>query len=154
MAVVKSKSNLFIALAGAAAFIPPDPARARGRPICTTFTVENLATDNTLSMYHLCDIPADAIIDSRTAFQVQNWGFADIRIGTKSDVVALASVLKSAGNVVSPVAFGDAKHGLPAWQALGLAAAPSNGVISLYAHAIANATGAGSMKGEVHYRFR
>lgn len=132
----------------------PDPARARGRPICATFTVTNAADDLSGSSYHLCDIPADAILDSRTAFQVENWGFAAIRIGTLTDVDALAAVLKSAGNVVSPVAFGDAKHGLPAWEALGLAARPEGGIIGLYAHVIANATGAGSMKGEVHYRFR
>jgi hypothetical protein len=152
MPVVKKKSDLFADRS--LDQVVPDPARARGRPICATFTVTNAADDSSGSTYHLCDIPADAILDSRTAFQVQNTGFAAIRVGTLGDVDALVAVLKSAGNVVSPVAFGDAKHGLPAWQALGLAAAPENGVISLYQHAIANATGAGSMKGEVHYRFR
>lgn len=150
MAVVKEQSDLFPdRMAGAAI---PDPARARGRSICATGTVANGATDSSLSTYHLCDLPADAILDSRTAFDVENWGFAAIRIGTFSDVDALVSVLKSAGNTVSPVAFGDAKHGLPLWQVLGLAAPPNNNVIGLYAHAIAGATGAGSMPFEVHYR--
>lgn len=152
MAVVNLKSDLFPdRLAGDDV---PDPARARGRSICITGTVANGATDSSTSTYHLCDVPADAILDSRTAFDVENWGFAAIRIGTKADNDALVSVLKSAGNTVSPVAFGDAKHGLPLWQVLGLSAAPETGVIGLYAHAIAAATGAGSMPFEVHYRFR
>lgn len=152
MPIVNKKSDLFADRS--LDEVVPDPARARGRPICATLTVANAADDSNTSSYHLCDIPADAILDSRTAFQVQNWGFAAIRIGTKTDVDALVSVLKSAGNVVNPITFGDAKHGLPAWEALGLSAPPESGIIGLYAHAIANATGAGSMKGEVHYRFR
>lgn len=152
MAVVKTKSNLFPNLM--AGGVTPDPARARGRAICAALTVANLATDSTLSTYLLCEIPADAILDSRTAFQVENWGFAQVNIGTLTDIDALVTVAKASGNVVSPVAFGDARHGLPAWQALGLAAAPDDGVIGIYAHASAGATGAGSMKAEIHYRFR
>lgn len=152
MAVVKSKSDLFPDLQ--AGGVTPDPARARGRAICAAFTVANLATDSALSIYHLCDIPADAILDSRTAFFVSGWGFATVNIGTRADNDALVTIPKATGAVVSPVAFGDAKHGLPLWQVLGLAASPESGVISLYAHAIANATAAGTMKGEVHYRFR
>ncbi|AZB54434.1 hypothetical protein EBL89_03520 [Cereibacter sphaeroides] len=151
MAVVSKKSDLFPDIRAGDAV--PDPAKARGRSICAAFTVTNLSTDSSGSMYHLVDIPADAIIDSRTAFQVQNWGFATVNIGTKSDIDALGTVAKSAGNVYQPVAFGDAKHGLPAWQALGLSAAPENNVISLYAHASAAATGAGTLKGELHYRY-
>lgn len=150
MAVVNETSDLFPdRMAGDAI---PDPARARGRSICATGTVANGASDSSGSTYHLVDLPADAILDSRTAFDVENWGFAAIRIGTKSDVDALVAVLKAAGNTVSPVAFGDAKHGLPLWQVLGLSARPAGNVISLYAHAIAAATGAGSMPFEVHYR--
>jgi len=145
MAIVKGKSDILSADA--------DPAKARGRPIVTTFTVTNAATDSNTSRYHLCDLPSCAILDARTAFQVQNWGFAAIRIGTYDDVDALVAVLKSAGNVVSPVVQFDAKHGKPLWEVLGLAADPG-GQIGLYAHAIADSTGAGSMMGEVHYRFR
>lgn len=152
MPVVNEKSDLFPdRLAGDDV---PDPARARGRSICITGTVANGATDSSTSTYHLCDVPADAILDSRTAFKVSGWGFDAVRIGTKTDVDALVSVAKAAGANVTPVAFGDAKHGLPLWQVLGLAAAPDTGVIGLYAHAIAAATGAGSMPFEVHYRFR
>lgn len=145
MAIVKGKSDLTTG--------EPDPAKHRGRPIVATFTVTNAATDSNTSSFHLCDLPSCAILDASTAFQVQNWGFADIRIGTQTDVDALVSVLKSAGNVVSPVVQFDAKHGKPLWEVLGLAADPG-GNIGLYAHAVANATGAGSMMGEVHYRFR
>lgn len=145
MPIVDKKSDLYGA--------DVDPARARGRPICTTFTVANAGTDSNGSKYLLGKFPSECILDSRTAFQVQNWGFAAIRIGTATVVDALVSVLKSAGNVVNPIAFGDARHGQPLWQALGLAADPG-GQIELYAHAIADSTGAGSMKGEIHYRFR
>ncbi len=145
MAVVKVKSDLTVG--------EPDPARHRGRPIVAALAVANAATDSIGSKYHLIDLPSCAILDARTAFQVQNWGFADIRIGTESDNDALVSVLKSAGNVVSPVVQFDAKHGKPLWQVLGLAADPG-GMIGIYAHAIAAATGAGTMLAEIHYRFR
>jgi len=84
---------------------------------------------------------------------VSGWGFAAVRIGTKTDVDALVAVVTSAAAVVNPVAIGDAKHGVPLWQVLGLAADPG-GNIGLWAHAIANATGAGSLKGKFAYRYR
>lgn len=130
-----------------------DPELARGRPIVATGTQANAADDLSGSTFHLVDLPADCILDSRTAFDVENWGFATVSIGTQTDVDALVSVLKSAGNTVSPIAFGDANHGKALWEVLGLAASPG-GMIGLYAHAVANATGAGSMPFEVHYRFR
>lgn len=145
MAIVEEKSDLFGA--------DVDPAKARGRPICSTLTVTNAATDSSGSTYLLGKFPSECILDSRTAFQVENWGFATVNIGTADDIDALGTVLKSAGNVYSPVAFGDSRHGLPLWEALGLAEDPG-GEIALYAHASANATGAGSLKAEIHYRFR
>lgn len=145
MAIVNTKSDLFGA--------DVDPAKARGRPIVTTLSVSNAADDSSGSTFLLCKLPSECILDSRTAFQVENWGFATVNIGTADDIDALGTVLVSAGDVYSPVAFGDARHGLPLWEALGLAANPG-GEIALYAHASAGATGAGSMKGEVHYRFR
>lgn len=152
MAVVEVKSNLVGDYA--ANTQPADPELVAGRPIVATGSVANAAADNAGSMYHLADIPAYAILDSRTAFDVENWGFATVNIGTKDDATALTTVLKSAGNTVSPIAFGDANHGLPLWQVLGLAAEPASGVISLYAHGPADATGAGSMPFEIHYRAR
>lgn len=145
MAIVSGKSDIMSA--------DTDPAKLRGRPIVTTFTATNAATDSSGSKYLLCKLPSCAILDALTAFQVENWGFAAIRIGTADDVDALVAVLKSAGTTVSPVAQFDAKHGKPLWEVLGLAADPG-GDIALYAHAIANATGAGTLLGEVHYRFR
>lgn len=107
-------------------------------------SMANAADDSTLSKYLLCEVPADGLPDLGTRFDVENWGFAAIRIGTFDDVDALVSVLKSAGPTVTPFAFGDANHGLRWWQVLGLATNPG-GMIGLYAHAIANATGAGAM---------
>lgn len=145
MPVTNKKSDLFGA--------DVDPAKARGRPIVAAFTVANAADDSSGSTFLLAKLPSEAILDSKTAFQVQSWGFATVNIGTADDIDALGTVLKSAGNVYSPVAFGDARHGQPLWEALGLAANPG-GEIALYAHASGNATAAGSMKGEFHYRFR
>lgn len=152
MAVVKSKSDLYPErpLDSDA----PDPSKARGRLIVATFTVANASTDNNLSMYKLATVPADALWDETTSFKVDGWGFAAIRIGTKTDVDALVSVLKSAGAYVNPVLVGDGKHGLPIWQALGMEAPPESGLIDIYAHAIADATGAGTLKGKIAYRFR
>ncbi|RWR32519.1 hypothetical protein D2T31_00610 [Sinirhodobacter populi] len=131
-----------------------DPELVRGRPVVATGTVANAVDDSAGSTYHLVDIPAHAILDSRTAFAVTNWGFATVQIGTLEDPDALISVAKSAGATVAPIAFGDAKHGLPAWQVLGYAAEPSDGIVSLYAYGPANAAGAGSMLFEIHYRAR
>lgn len=150
MAVVTGKSDLVPDLRVSKDV--PRPARARGRSICAAGTVTHAADDSNLSMWHLCDIPADAILDSRTAFKTDtvNLG-ANIALGTKTTPAALYTGAK--GAAIQPIAFGDAKHGLPAWQVLGLAARPADNIISLYMHALANATGAGSAKFEIHYRY-
>lgn len=135
-------------------FPGPDPEQARGRPIVAAGTLTNAATDSAGSTYHLLDVPADAILDALTGFKVDNWGFADIRIGTLTDKGALANQLKTAGAVVNPVTRLGAQHGRRLWQVLGLAKAPTSGMISLFAHATAAATAAGTMPFELHYRFR
>lgn len=148
MAVVKTKSNLFSDyLSGAD---NPDPELARGRPIMVQGTVTNLSTDSNLSTYALAVLPSHAILGDRTAFDVENWGFATVNIGTLDDIDALITIAKSSGNTVSPIAFGDAKHGKRLWEVLGLAADPG-GQITLYAHASAGATGAGSMPFRFEY---
>jgi len=130
-----------------------DPARQKGRPIVAALTQTNAADDLSGSTFHLIDLPSDCILDRATQFQVQNWGFAAIRVGTRTDPEALISQTKATENVVTPVAKFGADHGKPLWEVLGLAANPG-GTIGLYAHAIANATGAGSMLAEIHYRYR
>lgn len=151
MPVVKKMSDLF---ADKIAEIPaPDPARARGRPIVTAFTVTNAADDSLGSVYLLAALPSDCILDARTFFKVDNTGFAAIRIGTLTDPEALVAVLKSAGTFVDPVTRGGAMHGKPLWEVLGLDADPG-GFIEIFQHAIANATGAGTLVGEIHYRYR
>jgi hypothetical protein len=152
MPIVKGRSNLVPDYLDAAS-VPPDPAIARGRLVVATDIVLNAATDSDGSSYHLADLPSDCLLDDSTAFDVQNWGFAAIRIGTRDDVDALVSVLKSAGNTVTPKVFGDANHGRMLWQHLGLAADPG-GMIGIYAHAIADATGAGNMPFRLAYLYR
>lgn len=152
MAVVKLKSDLFPD--GPLSANAPDPAKARGRLIVATFSIANGAADSSGSTYKLASVPADALWDEATVFKVDGWGFAQVNIGTKDDIDALVTVTKATGPLVTPVAIGDAKHGLPIWQALGLPKAPDGGMIDIYAHASAAATGAGTMKGKIAYRFR
>jgi hypothetical protein len=151
MAVVNTKSNLFgDYLAGTD---NPDPELARGRAIMATGSVSNGATDSNLSTYKLASLPSNCILGSRTLFDVENWGFATVNIGTKDDIDALITIAKASGNTVTPVVFGDAKHGKRLWEVLGLAADPG-GMIDLYAHASADATGAGAMPFQFEYFFR
>lgn len=153
MPVVNVKSTLFKADSDPLG-AEPKPELARGRPIVATGSVANGATDSQLSKYLLAMLPSDCILGSHTYFKVDTWGYADIRIGTFDDVDALSSVLRSAAAIHSPVAQGDARHGQPLWQALGLAADPG-GMIGLYLHGSEAApTGAGSCKFEIHYRHR
>jgi hypothetical protein len=51
-----------------------------------------------------------------------------------------------------PFAIGDARHGAPAWLALGMPAAPANNQIDLWITGPADATGAGTITFEIHYR--
>ena len=134
--------------------VASDPAKARGRPIKAVGTVANLSTDSQNSKYKLGDFPSESILQPGTFFKVDTWGYADIRIGTFTDVAALVSVLRSAGAIVTPIANGDARHGQPLWQALGLASDPG-GMIGLWAHgSVAGPTGAGSMRFAVEYLHR
>ena len=149
MAVVSGTSDLIVDLRVTKTV--PDFARVGGRSACAAGTVTHAATDSSGSMWHLCTIPADAILDSRTAFKADTMNMgANLTIGTKTDVDALFTGAKGAN--IQPVAFGGAMHGLPAWQALGMAAKPADNVIALYLHANGAATLAGSVKFEVHYR--
>ncbi|MBW4972082.1 hypothetical protein KZZ08_00535 [Roseovarius mucosus] len=132
------------------ASVPPDPEQARGRMIMATGTALALATDLATSTWHLADIPADVILHEDTFFDVENWPFAQIVIGTLSDTDALVDQTKVTENIVTPIAIGDANHGKRLWEVLGLAANPG-GLISLYAHAEGNATGAGNMPFRVAY---
>lgn len=151
MAVVHLKSNLFgDYLAG---IDNPDPELARGRPIMATGSVENGSSDSSLSTYKLASLPSNCILGDRTKFDVENWGFATVNIGTLTDVDALITIAKSSGNTVTPVVFGDAKHGKRLWEVLGLASDPG-GVIDIYAHASAGATGAGAMPFQFEYFWR
>lgn len=131
---------------------PQDPARQRGRPVVVTFTATNLTDDDSGSTFVLCDIPADAIIDRATSFFVTNWGYATINIGVLGALTALVNGGLRTANIINPITIGDARHGLPAWQQLGLAAAPADNNIRLICSTVANPTVAGNLRGEVVYR--
>lgn len=151
MAVVSGKSDLIHDYLDSTSSAP-DPVQARGRLIVATGTLTNGAADSSASMYHLVDLPSDCILQPGTFFDVENDGFAQIVIGTRTDTDALVDQTRATGNTVSPIAVGDANHGKRLWEVLGLAADPG-GMIGLWKHAEANATGAGSMPFAIHYLY-
>ncbi|WP_347137525.1 hypothetical protein [Paracoccus sp. SSK6] len=152
MAIVKGQSDL---LSNPATMYPgADPEIVRGRPIVSAGKVSNAASDSAGSMYHLVDLPADALLDALTCFKVDGWGFATVSIGTETDIDALITVAKSAGATVTPITRLGATHQKRIWEIVGLAKPPANNIISLFAHGPANATAAGTMLFEIHYRFR
>lgn len=151
MAIVKGKSNLIHDRLDDTS-MQEDPVVARGRLIAAHGNVANLATDNNTSMYKLADLPSDCIMDENTFFDVENWGFAQVVIGTKSDTDALVDQTLATENIVTPFAQGDANHGKRFWEVLGLAADP-RGMIGIYAHAEADATGAGTMPFRLNYYY-
>lgn len=151
MAVVNNTSDLIHDYLDDAS-VAADPVQARGRVIKSTGTVANATTDSNLSNYHLVDLPSDCMMDQDTFFKVDGWGFAQIVIGTLTDTTALVNQTKITAAIVSPFGQGDANHGKRLWEALGMAADPG-GNISLYAHAVAAATGAGTMPFQAAYLY-
>lgn len=141
-------SNLIPRSLGGAA--NPDPNAVAGELRIATGTLVTAADASNGSLYHLCDLPARCYLHHGTFFDVENSGFAAVRIGTRDDADALVSQLRSAEAIIRPVAQGDVNHGVQLWEMLGLAAAPV-GVIGLYVHAIADATGAGTMPFAIHH---
>ncbi len=131
----------------------PDPVRARGKLIVATGRLTNAASDSSGSRYEMCAIPSDALFDPSMAFDVTDWGFAGIRIGTRASIGALVNQTKATANIVQPVAFGDTKFENPVWQVLGFAADPER-PISLFAHAAADAVGAGFLQFRIAYLYR
>lgn len=131
--------------------VAADEAFLRGVLRTATGSVANGATDSANSKYKLARVPSHAILDETTAFQVQNWGFAQVQVGTSTDPIALLNVAKSAANVQNPVVFGDANHGKRLWERLGLAADPG-GNITLYLTALAAAVAAGSVNFRISWR--
>lgn len=120
----------------------PDATRTHGRLYHITGTVENAADDLLGSTYLLFRAPSDCIPHESTFFDVENDGYATIRIGTAEDDDALVDQLKTAANVITPFARGGTGHQKKLWEVLGLPADPG-GVIAIYKHGIANAAGAG-----------
>lgn len=146
MPVVSLKSTI---AAGTA-----DPAKARGGQYVAIDTIANALTDSVGSKYLLARLPSECILDERTQFKVDTWGYANIRIGTLTDPAALVSQTRATGTTVTPIVFGDAKHGLPLWQQLGMAADPG-GEIGIYAHGlVAIPDVAGTMRFRLSHVFR
>lgn len=123
---------------------PPDPQRERGRVVNTIGSVANGASDSSGSKYKLCKVPSNLIPHEGTFFDVENWGFAQVVIGTETDTDALVDQTQATENIVTPFVVGDANHGKQLWEVLGLASDPG-GFIEIWAHAEDAATGAGSM---------
>lgn len=143
MPVRQKRSDLFD--------VDNDPAKAGGVLFVDAFTVANAADDDAGSNFLLARLPSCAILDANTTIRADAWGYATTQIGTLAAPTVLVNAARNAAH--APVARNGTLHGLPLWQALGMAADPG-GKIDIYANAAANATGAGTMRGEFHYRFR
>lgn len=148
MAVVMTKSNLFRSPHDGDQLI--DPLITKGRVIIATGTVSNESTDSSGSSYRLVELPSDCMLHEGTFFDVENWGYAQVVIGTKTDTTALVNQTKATEDIAQPIAIGDANHAKRLWEVLGMAEDPG-GAIALFAHAAAGATGAGSMPFRISY---
>ena len=142
MAVVHLNSDLYRDYQAGDPVI--DPLLIKGRPVIATGTLTNAGTDSAASTWRIADLPSDCLLHPDTSFDVAGWGFAQTQIGTKADATALVDQTRATEAIVTPIAFGDANHGKRLWDVLGLAEDPG-GFITLYAHAAAGATGAGTM---------
>ena len=131
--------------------VSPDPQVEKGRPMWTKGTVANDAAASQGSTYLLAKLPSNCVLTELTKIEGTGWGFAQVEIGTKTDVTALVNAAKAATNPSIPVAFASANDGKQLWEVLGLAEDP-RGMIEIYAHgAAAAATGAGTLKFQFHY---
>lgn len=148
MPITTNKSDLFRDEIAGGRIV--DNKRVRGRTYTAVGAVTNASDDLNGSTFLLARIPSHAILKTGTRFIVTNWGFAAVRIGTKDDVDALVSQTQATENVIDPITDGDANHAKELWEVLGLASDPG-GDIAIYAHAIADATGAGSMQFQIDY---
>lgn len=152
MAVVNLKSNLF-PTGGGADSAAVDPQVSDGYLKFAAFSVANAASDNNLSDYLLCEIPADALLDKASEIRTDLWGFATVNLGIRGAVTSLATAARGTGaTFLNPVSSTVDSNQQPAWQALGYAARPASGVVQIYASATADATGAGTLKGKIAYR--
>lgn len=149
MPVKKGKSNLVHDTFDVAS-IPADPHKARGRLVLATGNLAVDSTDEIGSKYHLLDLPATALLHEDTFFDVANLPLANVRIGTHSDGEALVSQSQATEDMIAPIAVGDASHDKELWEILGLEENPG-GVIGIWVHAIANATGDGAMPFRLAY---
>ncbi|MEM9782734.1 MAG: hypothetical protein AAF899_09680 [Pseudomonadota bacterium] len=122
----------------------PDAVQTKGVRRAAVGTVTNLADDETGSTFRLCSIPSHAILHPDTVIDVQAWGFAQVVIGSAAIPDQLVDQTRATENLVTPFAWGDANHGKRLWELLGMATDPGT-LIDIYAHAEANATGAGTM---------
>lgn len=142
MPVRNTDSNLFRDVGAQGAVL--DAAPVKGLVRHAIGTVANAADDSLGSKYRLARVPSDAIMHPETTFDVENWGFAQVVIGSETVTDQILDVARAAETSQSPFAWGDDNHGQRLWQVLGLASDPG-GFIEIFAHAEANATGAGSM---------
>lgn len=146
MPVVNLKSNLYRNPQLLERIV--DPKLLKGRPSYATGSVAAAMTDSVLSTYLLAELPSDGLMSHETAFHVLNWAYATVNIGTKTNPTALGTVARITAPIFQPIAFGDARHGLELWLALGLAVDPG-GLIGIYAHAPAAPTVAGPLKFQI-----
>lgn len=137
----------------AGAYAAPFASARDGRIHRTAGRVSALISDNTGSRFLIAQIPSSAIILPQSFIRTDNWAFAQAVIGTLAVPTGLLNVAKATGGATGNalVTIFGAKWAQPAWQQAGLAAAPVNPLMDIFAHAIADATVAGTIDFDIWY---
>lgn len=154
MPVENRRSTVFgISGPGPNGYTPPFAAAAMGKLHRVAGRATALLADNTNSRYLLCQLPSTCILLQESAIRTDLWAFAQAVIGTIGFQTGLLNVARATGGATGnlPVTIFGARWNQPLWQALGMAAPPTNPVIDLIAFAIADATVLGTLDFDLRY---
>lgn len=145
MAIEKLQSSVFGAIA-ALGYVGADGASANGRINRVAGTVANAVDASQGSEYHLCSVPASAILLPESAIKTTGWGFAQAVIGVAGATDALLDVAKATGGATGnkPITIFGANWNKQIWEQLGLAEDPGE-MIDLVVFTEGDATIAGQI---------
>ena len=152
MAIINKLSSFYGDFVGGV-WATPAAASRDGKQHVIQGAVTNAAGNNSGSTYKLFTLPWTAILLPITAFRTDTWGFAQVQIGTLSTPLGILNAAKGVSTTGQlPITIFGAKWNKPLWEAIGLAAMPTDtGFADIYATTIADATGAGTLSFHVEY---
>ncbi len=140
MAVVENKSNIFPAPGEGAT----DPLVSKGRIKTALGQVACAADDNAGSKYLLCRVPSYANVHHDCIVYCENWGIANLKVGNFAGDTLIVDTTTAAATEQLPFTRASTAQGQRWWEALGHASDPG-GWLDIYAHADADAAGAGTL---------